>query len=1218
METPRHNPDLVESNAPAAIVGVADHSQSRQEYCYAAPEAVSHSSVPDLTHDLYPYDNSLHRSPEPSSFSAPTSPTFNLAEQFELQKDPVPFLEPPGPRSDDTFNETLFGDDQSQRSLAGSATQLLSPAEENPTVIHFSHQTSYDIPKSVLEFTEQLQTNYGNPGLCSSSPGIGSPARAVSSGGQTDGSPEQMAVSSLIDCSMDSQFSDGSLHQSLELILASPNMLLSEYPQPGFDPLCAERKVIAPVPVPAHSIAHPQFVDGCVQQSLAVSPSSSVDPVDQSRSGDEEDYYDISALEYARKNGLSRDYLKEPYFASNLDVFGDHQNGLTYDCHLPKFDLTADINTDERLALSKDAALLIASVSQEETSAWSDSTMLRMIAAKKRQNFRLELPLLRSDHETDCKKFAQREGFEIKLQDVKLPLEMVDEQNNEGLEFSSSLWGKGEEVLENLKKEKLEVSRVTLVYLQNNLKEDWTEEDDKAIYASLQTYRRVSFNISLHFGHWLMLCAQNTALEPVTPPLSPMKFPAELFEPSLSDPVFDVLILSDPASLTKEDLEALEKQIYDEDAPTPIKNARDHNRTSSETLIGSPIIKLADVYSPVASLDETPIYPDFETKRLKRDELKVEEPLTPAKPHELPNPVPFGDTVMECPIAPGSQPTDPFEASFFEEAFGAAHQKATRMSEQETLIPADTMARVEVPVMDFSLPSPPWSTSQTNTYSSSFLSWQQASMKNSIGYGLLKWPLSGKHNVRYNPFPHEFAKVALEEGFIVDDSTWKAFFQGPGDDEVIDTSTLTWKPPGLRIFRDEDDDEIEAGNFEIGGPPPDISYLVKKRKIEIEERSSGHNHAVQDELATSVKQPPRKKTPKPADFVSSGRMLQPGRMTEGGLLMGGAFSVENSVENYLEIRGTKKAKLVDNTYLAKTSAQAETQQPLAKTSPVPELLPQPPIRNSPAPKTPTPLPAPASNIPNDPVNVIVASSLLKHRGLIKHIETSFPSLVLIERDFMAHTTTVWQRGSVARSPIASPLASEADIIISPLLGIIIANLQKIKQKPLPGQKTKSAIRERLEKVSAKYEKLLVLVTEDRADETTRELDESDCIALSIFVAFSLSLQSTVTVQFVGGGQATLAKWLVGAIVRYGVGGGLLADETHWELFLRRAGLNAFAAQHVIASVKPPEGVDGLDPAQFGLAAFANMGTEQRITRFGAVCGHRVMARVSAVVEGRWS
>jgi len=63
----------------------------------------------------------------------------------------------------------------------------------------------------------------------------------------------------------------------------------------------------------------------------------------------------------------------------------------------------------------------------------------------------------------------------------------------------------------------------------------------------------------------------------VTPPLSPMPRPTKLYEPSFSDPVFDLPVLSDPDSLTHDDLKKIEKQLFDQDIPTPIRKAKANN-----------------------------------------------------------------------------------------------------------------------------------------------------------------------------------------------------------------------------------------------------------------------------------------------------------------------------------------------------------------------------------------------------------------------------------------------------------------------------------------------------------------------------------------------------------------------------------------------------------------------------------------------------------------
>jgi hypothetical protein len=215
--------------------------------------------------------------------------------------------------------------------------------------------------------------------------------------------------------------------------------------------------------------------------------------------------------------------------------------------------------------------------------------------------------------------------------------------------------------------------------------------------------------------------------------------------------------------------------------------------------------------------------------------------------------------------------------------------------------------------------------------------------------------------------------------------------------------------------------------------------------------------------------------------------------------------------------------------------------------------------------------------------------------------------------------------SVTRSPITSSLDSEADFIISPSTGIILTTLQKIKQKPLPGQKTKSAFKECIEKVSARYERLVVLVSEACADESTNGLDGSDTLALAEATGFCSSLNASVILQFVGGGEETLANWLVAIMVQYGSQGEssvpLIEEETMWELFLRRAGMNAYAAQAVIADLKAPDGVnaeEGSKAGLFGITAFVEMGQEERIMKFERLLGgRRVIQRVGQVLDASW-
>jgi hypothetical protein len=141
----------------------------------------------------------------------------------------------------------------------------------------------------------------------------------------------------------------------------------------------------------------------------------------------------------------------------------------------------------------------------------------------------------------------------------------------------------------------------------------------------------------------------------------------------MSDPAYQLPILSDASSPTKYALEILESKIFEQDIPTPLRRsvATDlPNEVSSKTYAGDGIVKLGDIYSPLASLDNSETPPSIETRRIKREDFKVEEPLTPEGPVAAPKPDHFSNIVEKMELYPESSPT--YENTFFEEAFGDA------------------------------------------------------------------------------------------------------------------------------------------------------------------------------------------------------------------------------------------------------------------------------------------------------------------------------------------------------------------------------------------------------------------------------------------------------------------------------------------------------------------------------------------------------------------
>ena len=163
----------------------------------------------------------------------------------------------------------------------------------------------------------------------------------------------------------------------------------------------------------------------------------------------------------------------------------------------------------------------------------------------------------------------------------------------------------------------------------------------------------------------------------------------------------------------------------------------------------------------------------------------------------------------------------------------------------------------------------------------------------------------------------------------------------------------------------------------------------------------------------------------------------------------------------------------------------------------------------------------------------------------------------------------------------------------------------------------------------RYERLLILVSEDRNDGAS-QLDNGDSTALIEFTAFCSNLrESEAHVTFLAGGEEELAKWIVAMMIKYAVAEHdevkLIQDETLWEIWLRRAGMNAFAAQAVLGKVKERESCSGADWAEgngcdggWGLKAIVKMSARERYKRFEVLLGGRSMIRrLGEVVDGRW-
>ena len=654
---------------------------------------------------------------------------------------------------------------------------------------------------------------------------------------------------------------------------------------------------------------------------------------------------------------------------------------------------------------------------------------------------------------------------------------------------------------------------------------------------------------------------------------------------------------------------------------------------------------LGDIYSPLKGIKDPPSSPPPFRQRPR--DLKVDVPLSP--PHsDRPPPwkrksVTFSETLPDLipelppPIArPENISSDDVNA-FIQETIKPIALKAERAIEQEQLQEADTVLRIPVPVMDFSLPIAPWTVKShvPKAYN------EDKEMKNTLTemkalhFSKHGWPTSAQaeRELKWAPFPVALGKVDTNES-IPDDGSVEEYILPP---ERVDIATLTWKPDGLRIFDElaDSDVELEEGDFPEA---KDLNSLVRKRKLELEEeglvspQSDGYMEADDDRLQS--KQKAVVTVMEPSDIANKTAKETTSKCTKQEDFFDNSFSALGALEDYMNIRKghLTRRKLTSDHYFTKTCQLSEPSKPNELRPPESEYQINLPV---PSPLT-ADLPSPVLTV-STPCWFIISAPFLANRRLSRQVQHLYPSAEFIDRDFNLHQQDNLQQRSQskvnARKIDFETIADEADMLLCPSTGLIWTSLQMIKQRSLPGQISRSAVRERILRTSPRYERLLVLVSQNRNTNPKSDIstgaqffDDDDGTAFAEFTAFCSNLPDEVQTLFVAGGEEDLARWIVAAMAKHGMsadqGIKLLQDETLWEVFLRRAGLNAFAAQAILARLKAPDQneVDTVDTQEtnFGLTAFVKMSVEERYTQFETLLGgRRLLGRVSQVLDASW-
>jgi hypothetical protein len=722
----------------------------------------------------------------------------------------------------------------------------------------------------------------------------------------------------------------------------------------------------------------------------------------------------------------------------------------------------------------------------------------------------------------------------------------------------------------------------------------------------------------------------------------------------------------DPISRLSEDIAAAEQTIFESEFEfwaDALEN--DESPERYDDIDVSEMIRTGDFRPPIQPSSPQPVPRD----------LKVDVPLLACSDDDLSNNALELERVLEPGDLAGAKQliasSDTLSGSDgptgqLVTAFQKSATIVMRHAEQEKLQPLDAITRVPVPVLDFTIPVPEW---EQRLWEGRAM-FQSLREDSNVNWQSPKWPYNraAEKKMVWVPLPHIKGKRLVSEQIEVDTEALEFFLKMTQDCDILTSVDYVYKEPGpmvLRMGEDEEDDDEEClmplhlsaqpstnkCRGLLGGgeaptsegltpvpatavttvpPPADLTSLLGRRKRFIDETLHKLQSSGKRDLSAA------------SSDISATAIIDTALIPSTNVLRG--FMSEYTdfaplVDNFLEMNFPKKPKLTHSSFFNPPDTTPSSSQ--SKAEEAAKLMPPPP--------KPIPALAPPINPPPTAPRVVISTTVPK--PLTQHLQTLLPAIELIPRDHGKHHPPSWSPGA------RSPNLDEADIVISPATGILLTTMVQLRQRALPGRappagsgggnSNSNIINNNnnaaaatgfcrvVSNVAVRHERVVVLVSEgNKHSETAGPLSPSDARALAEFQGFAAGLAATtaeVRAVYVGGGVETLAKWVAAMVCEYyvaeaeaeavGVADLLLPVETLWEVFLRRAGMNVFAAQVVLGRLKVPDGrpaVGGGDGRMFGLPLFVTMARERRVELFGEVLGgRRVLDRVSDVLDEPW-
>lgn len=877
-----------------------------------------------------------------------------------------------------------------------------------------------------------------------------------------------------------------------------------------------------------------------------------------------------------------------------------------------------ELNSNERWEIDKESAAFLNHVVIETNKDYTD--LLLQSAQTSLRELKVKEPVLLTDPQLDMMKIMERSKLELKAEDLNP--HKLNHDNDEGLKWPAKYANLPAQLHQKIDSERLILDVETIEYLKDihdgpDIDLDiWLDNERKLRVCALTGVLQTTAN----HGQ-----AKPQYVSPKLLPLSPSYSP-----PQLPLSMANVPLLSTPEDPNEREVAELDKMLREKDEAAMRQLAEDSTYSSLDT--GS---------------SSSPLY-----RKAKRiTSLKVSDPVLPAENLEPPTKkqktVTFPDELYTLIPRPTSSDIDTIDA--VDETFAAVEEilkplaaPALEQHEHEVLDDVDTTIRVAIPDVEVISPTLPWLEGNDDKPDP-----RRARLIHPILSKTLdelvkfekKWSGVSKleRDLPWSAFASHLGKIRAEPDF--DDGS-AARYLAELDDGDVDLESLTYRPMKLQLLTiDEfDDDELEPLDFEDEDDEqqmadsdvlPATSALLMARLTKNDIISAVHQRPSQPPLVK-----PKVVLAELAESSAFEVMLRK-RKEELALTKMDITETERAtvVPTHADPRGedTRQAILgggltqhMNMHGISKASAQPASASIEPDRAPAynPYNQKQRPVEQTAVVPPTTSVPLPMVPRMDMPLPVVVSSTIMKaNQQLVRGIQKLLPTIEIIERHYSAVAVTP-QKTAVA--------GMEAEITVSPSTGLMFTNLQRLKQKPLPGQTSHFGFCEQITVVAPRYERLIVLVSGvagGSSNETILPaLDESDTSALTDFISFGTTLDCEVEVIYTAGGNAELVDWTAATIAQHARGhSSFLPEETTWERFLRKAGFNTYAAQVLLDQLKPTtmapysdriQTRSSLQQGPSGLSAFVAMSAEERLYRFADVLGGvGVLKRVCETIDG---